>query len=219
MQKPKAYNLIFGLSADPIHKGHEQAIINAIQTLSSHGNCVDHFCLVPVYQPNLIANKKAPVASFAHRINMCELVANRLSKKLNCPISVSQIEKQIAQATGQANYSLNTIKQLHLPNSLFVVSADHFSGRWPKFKKWHKWQEILQNSGLLINQRPGHKINQTFIKQLQRLNENVFISTDKNQINTSSTTIRHGIDGENYLSEDVSAYITQHSLYWRSKSQ
>ena len=208
------YSIIYGLTADPIHLGHEQAIINGINFLKQQGYAISTFLIIPVYQPNLIVDKKAPVANFKHRVNMCEQVTKRLTKQLNCEITVSQIEQQIVKKTGQANYSLNTIKQLKLKNPLFMVSADHFQGRWPKFRKWYKWQEILQYSGLLINQRPGHEINQSFIEQLKEYNSDIFIVENKLTVDTSSSEIRNNLNkNRQYLSTDIYDFLLKNEVY------
>ena len=34
---PKSYSIIFGLTADPIHLGHEQAVINGVDFIKSSG--------------------------------------------------------------------------------------------------------------------------------------------------------------------------------------
>ena len=209
-------NVIFGLTADPIHLGHEQAIINGIEYLTEQDLEVKQFLLVPVYQPNLIANKTFPTACFEDRVNMCELAAKRLSKQLANTIGVSQIEKQIAQTTGKHNYSLNTIKKLTFENCLFMVSADHFMGRWPKFRNWYKWQELLKHSGLLINQRPKHSINKNYIEKLKQINPNVHIIKNKQTVDTSSSSIKENlgeIKNNKYLSEDIKNYILKNKVY------
>ena len=210
------YSIIFGLTADPIHLGHEQAIINGIQHLQGLNITIKEFILIPVYQPNLIAGKKGPVASFEQRLNMCQLVATRLSKQFMSNIVVSNVEKRIANLTGKNNYSLNTLKHLNKINCLFMVSADHFHGRWPKFRKWFGHKEILKHSGLLINQRPGNKINKNFINQLKTINPSIYLVENLKSINTSSTKIRASFkidDMSSHLSPDIIDYIESEHLY------
>jgi len=210
------YSIIFGLTADPIHLGHEQAIINGIQYLRYQNIKVEEFVLIPVYQPNLIADKKSPKASFDQRLEMCHIVAKRLSNITHDSIIVSDIEKLIANTTGENNYSLNTIKHLNKENCLFMVSADHFQGRWPKFRKWFGWKDILNYSGLLINKRPGNKINKRFIEELRGINPNVYLVEEQKSIDTSSSYIRanlHKSDMSNHLSQDILKFIKNEGLY------
>lgn len=214
--KKQSFTIIFGLTADPIHLGHEQAIINGIQFMKGQGLPIHKFLLIPVYQPHLIANKKAPIANYQHRFTMCEMAAQRLSERLNCSIEVSDIEKQLVKKTGQMNFSINTIKAIEGENILFMVSADHFQGRWPKFRKWHQWQALLKYSGLLINQRPGHGINNRFIEQIKAINPNIFVVNSDQNVDTSSTEIRSNIQKayENHcLSHDIANYIKSNDLY------
>jgi len=209
----KSFSILFGLTADPVHKGHEQAIINGISFLRQQGFTIEQFLLIPVYQPNLIDHKQRPVASFQHRFNMCELIAKNLSKQLKCDIKVSKIEHDIALKTGQKNYTLNTLKQLNIDNCLFMVSADHFQGHSPKFNKWFRWKELLQYSGLLINQRPGHLINQKFINEIKSINPDVLLVESSTVINTSSSQIRAGFNVAENLSADILQYVQNHNLY------
>ncbi len=291
----RSLTVLFGLTADPVHKGHEQAIINGVEFLLEQGLTINQFILVPVYQPNLIGNKKSPVAGFKQRVEMCELVAKRLSKKLGCLIVVSQIEKQLAKTTGEKNYSYTTIKyfadeqnnvnnwipafagmteaegmnkieeearardvtkfegeagardvtefegeagarvvtefegetgvervteSVGVPKTgkknkslLFMVSADHFSGRWPKFRQWYKWNELLDYTGLLINHRPGQKINQAFIEKLKNINPKILVVEKRKSISVSSTQIRAGKFDLTALSTDVLNYIQENNIY------
>ena len=216
------FQLVFGLTADPIHLGHEQVIINSIEYFRKLNKKIGQFLLVPVFNPNLIAGKKSPHASFDQRLEMCQLVANRLSKKLKTQILVSDIEKKLSQKTGKSNYSFDTLKALELKRGLVIACADHFKGRWPKFRKWHCWQNLVKGTGLLINRRPGNKINLNFIKGLQKINKDVYVVESDKSVNTSSTFIRKNIkcnfDMSNHLSDDIMSYISQKSLYQNSDS-
>jgi nicotinate (nicotinamide) nucleotide adenylyltransferase len=221
-----SYTIVFGLTADPIHLGHEQAIINGIDYCRDQRLEVDQFLLMPVYQPNLIAGKKGPVANFQQRFDMCDIVAKRLSKKLDCEIETSLIEKQFAKTSGEKSYSFNTIKYMTEIETepkptklLFMVSADHFQGRWPKFRKWFKWQELLNYTGLLINQRPGHKININFTHQLKEINNDVFVIRNSQSVAISSSEIRDSNDLSKlkFLSKDVERYVLKADLYGKKK--
>ncbi len=214
----KPYTLIFGLTADPIHKGHEQVILNSFEYAKQHQLSIEQFLLVPTYQPNLIAHKKQPQTPFEHRFNMCELVAERIRKKFNYPVFITDIEKQLYNLNGVKSYSYDTLHATEVRHKLFVLSADHFAGRWPKFRKWHKWQQLVQENGLLIHQRPGHGINSSFIQQLKDLNPNVFVVSELPQVDISSTKLRNQLKknqmtSPNEISTDVSNYINRHELY------
>ncbi len=216
--KNKSYTLTFGLTADPIHKGHEQVILNSFTYAKEHQINIKAFLLVPTYQPNLIANKQQPRTAYEHRFKMCQIVANDISNKFNYPIEVSDIEKQLSQVTGKKSYSYDTLKAIEEQHKLFVLSADHFAGRWPKFRKWHNWQELVKENGLLIHQRPGHGINKSFIKKLQKINASIFVVKEMPTVEVSSTQIRilfnlnRKIRNE-LISESIIKYVFKNKLY------
>jgi nicotinate (nicotinamide) nucleotide adenylyltransferase len=165
-------------------------------------------------------DKKAPKATYQQRFEMCALVAKRLSKLLKIDIIVSDIEKQLSLKTGKKNYSFDTLKALGLSNGLFIASADHFKGRWPKFRKWYCWQQLVKKTGLLINQRPGHSMNQSFIQQLRQINPNILIVKDKKSVDTSSTYIRNhfstSADLSDHLSKGIIYYLSKHNTSYNS---
>lgn len=210
--------LIFGLTADPIHKGHEQVILNSFAYAKQLNLTIEQFLLVPTYQPNLIADKKQPQTPFKYRFNMCELVAEKIRKKFNYPVYITDIERQLYELNGSKSYSYDTLQATSVNQKLFVLSADHFTGRWPKFRKWYKWKELVNENGLLIHQRPGHGINSNFIKQLKELNNHVYVVNNLPQIDISSTKLRQQLKNKrtvlpNTISTQVLAYIKQNKIY------
>jgi nicotinic acid mononucleotide adenylyltransferase len=94
-----------------------------------------------------------------------------------------------------------------------MVSSDHFQGHSPKFNKWFRWKELLQYSGLLINQRPGHPINQKFIDEIKSINPDILLVESSTVINTSSSQIRAGFNVAENLSADILQYVQNHNLY------
>jgi len=215
------YTVVYGLTADPIHKGHEQAIINGINYCHKHDLLIRKFILLPVFQPNLIDDKKRPVAAFTHRLAMCQVLAQRLSKVLKTKIEVSAVEKQLSETTATINTSFMTIQHLQKQNNskqkyLFMVSADHFIGNQPKFKQWSHWQALVNICGLLINQRPNNKINAAFVEQLKTINSDIHCVNSPHQVDISSSQIRNSIQhylGSEFISADISQYLTKNHLY------
>ena len=216
-----AYTLVFGLTADPIHKGHQQVILNSFAYAEKNQLKIKEFILVPTYQPNLIAGKSQPRTPFKHRLAMCQVLAQELQQQRQLPITTSAIEAQLFKQHPDQNYksySYDTLKALAYEDVLFVLSADHFAGRWPKFRKWHQWQSLVQTFGLMIHQRPGHRINTAFVNQLQSLNQRVYVVTDLPDFATSSTHIRNNLKNlpvqvQKDLPTGVWRYINKHHLY------
>ncbi len=213
-----AYTLIFGLTADPIHKGHEQVIHNSFAYAQQHDITIKQLLLVPTYQPNLIAGKQQPRTPYQHRFAMCQLIAKQMSDQFNYRVQVSDIEKQLFELNQQKSYSYDTLKAIESQHKLFVLSADHFAGRWPKFRQWHQWQGLVKENGLLIHQRPGHRINHSFINQLKAINPAVFVVSGYPAVEVSSTQLRQKLHqqqtiAENLLSPIISNYIKPLNLY------
>ncbi|MCX7554902.1 nicotinate-nicotinamide nucleotide adenylyltransferase [Marinicella sp. S1101] len=212
------HTLLFGLTADPIHKGHEQVILNSFEFAKNNGIQIEQLLLIPTYQPNLIAGKSQPQSAFRARFEMCELVAEGIRKNLKLPVYVTDIEKQLYDLNGVKSYSYDTLHATEVKHKLFVLSADHFSGRWPKFRKWHQWQRLVKENGLMIHQRPGHGINASFIQQLKTINPAIHVVEGLPQIDVSSTELRaklksQPIDTISHLDEAVKAFIESHEIY------
>ena len=222
MNHKPAFTLIFGLTADPIHKGHEQVILNSFTYAQSQQLEINEFLLVPTYQPNLIANKPQPRTPYPHRYMMCDLVAQHIRNQYKYPVYVSDIEKQLFIIKHQKSYSYDTLKAIDAPHKLFVLSADHFAGRWPKFRKWHQWQELVKENGLMIHQRPGHGINARFITELKNLSDSVYVVSQLPQVDISSTQLRSELlldclrldnSASKYLAAPVINYIEKNQIY------
>lgn len=217
MPTTEGHTLVFGLTADPIHAGHEQVIHNSFAFAKDHDLVIKQFLLVPTYQPNLIAGKQQPRTAFKHRKAMCEQVATEIIKQFNYPVYVSDVEKQLYESTGQKSYSIDTLAAIEASSKLFVLSADHFAGRWPKFRQWHHWQALVKANGLLIHQRPGHGLNTAFIRHLQAINPHVHVVKDLPSVDVSSTQIRNSGPNQalqqGWISEPVYHYIQAHHLY------
>ena len=215
-QKP--YTLLFGLTADPIHKGHEQVIINSFKFAKQQQLNFEQLLLVPTFEPNLIATKKQPQTPFKQRFEMCELVAESIREQFNYPVYITDIERQLFELNGVKSYSYDTLHATEVAHKLFVLSADHFTGRWPKFRQWYRWQQLVEENGLLIHQRPGHGINASFIEQLKDLNPDVYVVTGLPEVDVSSTQMRAALRAQQTISKDhmaasVLQYIRQHKVY------
>lgn len=210
----QGFYLVFGLTADPPHLGHEQVIINSYQFMSSQQLAVAQFDLMPTYQANLIADKKKPMASFEQRLKMCQITAADLNDRLQLNVHVNDLERSLGQQGHNKNYSFDTLSAINHPHKMFVLSADHFAGRWPKFRKWHRYEDLVFQNGLLIHQRPGHPINHNFIKKLKSINPHVYVVSGYKDVAASSTQIRNNAKQHlGLLNKKIHFYLAAQQLY------
>lgn len=209
---------VFGLTADPIHRGHEQVVKNTLNIAASLDLNTNQFIFVPTYQPHLIADKSTPSADFKDRLAMCELVANELSHEMNAKITVSDIEQKIHSE--QPSYTYDTLDALSkkYDNLILIMSSDHAHGHAPKFRQWHRWDDLINRFGLMIHERPGYPLNDCFVNYLKELNPNVYATKNQPSIDTSSSRIRHAYGygaevSEEYINPLVDRYIKRLDLY------
>lgn len=218
MNKQTDITWVYGLTADPIHRGHEQVIKNTLNKAEEMGLETTGFILVPTYRPNLIADKSAPIATFEQRFEMCRLVAKDLSRELKTDFTVSDIEKTISQ--DEPSYTYNTLDALskNHDNLILIISSDHAHGHAPKFRQWHRWQDLINRFGLMVHERPGHPINDCFIEHLKEHNPNVYVTKNKPTIDISSSRLRNAYSYgaevlEAHINPAVDTYIQDQNLY------
>ncbi len=210
----QGFYLVFGITADPPHLGHEQVIINSYQYMTSQQLTVTQFDLMPTYQANLIGDKKKPVADFNQRLKMCQITAADLNDRHGFNVQVNDLERTLSQQVKGKNYSIDTLSAIQHPHKMFVLSADHFAGRWPKFRKWHRYEDLVFQNGLLIHQRPGHPINNNFIKQLKSINPHVYVVSGLKDVSASSTQIRNNCSQHlDLLNKKIHFYLAAQQLY------
>ncbi|MCX7543892.1 nicotinate-nicotinamide nucleotide adenylyltransferase [Marinicella gelatinilytica] len=218
MNNNQAITWVFGLTADPIHRGHEQVVKNTLAKSQELGLKTSEFILVPTYQPNLIADKSSPIATFEQRFEMCKLVAKELSQELETDITVNDIEQKIHNR--QPSYTYDTLDALAKDhdNLILIISSDHAHGHAPKFRQWHRWDELINRFGLIIHERPGYPLNDCFVSYLKELNPNVYVAKNQANIDISSLRLRnayaYGAEvSEAHINPAVDGYIKRFGLY------
>ena len=215
----KSLSLVFGLSADPVHVGHEASLAAAIGYLKQQSSLAE-VIIVPVYAPNLIAGKQGPKATYQQRLHMCQLLARKLRQRYNTNITVSRIEERNYQLDHRLSYTYDTLDSLNKKALALLVNADHFSGVKPKFEQWYLWQEIIQKYTLIICQRPGYEVNMNFVQQLQNHADSNIHVIPEPMPDVSSTVIRkkikenpYHIDLKNLLDKNIYQYINKNHIY------
>ena len=137
---------IYGLSADPLHKGH----LEIIKYLSEH---FDKVIVVPTtvryYKKNI------QMFSFNERFEV-------VKRKCECfkNVEVDDIERN---APDSWRY-IDTLRKLS--SGRIMKSLDEYqyytvmgSDSWQKFTTWESYEEILKRSKILVFKRPGYEDN------------------------------------------------------------
>jgi nicotinate-nucleotide adenylyltransferase len=185
---------IFGGSFDPPHEGHRHLARAAGSAFS-----IDRLYWVPAQDP---PHKAAPDTPFRHRLEMCRLAVASMPGN-----EASDIEAQLPRPS----YSLNTIRALkaRLHHSgdawFFLIGADN----WAIFPKWHKPEEVLKETELVVYPRKGSTIG-PLPAGVRALDLDLFPE--------SSSEIRAALArGESPeaagVLPEIRAYISEHGLY------
>ncbi|MEA3297664.1 MAG: nicotinate (nicotinamide) nucleotide adenylyltransferase [candidate division Zixibacteria bacterium] len=133
---------ILGGSFDPIHRGH----LNLASRIRSQKNLSGVF-MIPSFRHPF---KNACHASFEDRVEML-----RLAIAGNDHFIISEIEKEI----NLPGYTLSTIRALKKKypqvSFFFIMGQDNLI----ELNRWHKPDEILSETKILVGCRPPHDPN------------------------------------------------------------
>jgi len=190
---------ILGGVFDPVHRGH--------LTLAEdmRVNCkLDGVLFIPADKtPHRQLNQGA---SFAQRCRMLELAL-----ETRPAFRLDRIERE-ADLSG---YTLDTVRELkkRYPKALFrfIIGADNLAG----FKTWHRWEELLEETGFLVGQRPGAERPDVEVFPGGR-----FEIVAARQVELSSTEVREAVRAgvslkelSEIVPEKVARYILEERLY------
>jgi nicotinate-nucleotide adenylyltransferase len=198
---------IFGGTFDPVHNGHLRTALDVQQSLG-----LDELRLVPLKDP---PHREQPFCSPVQRLEMLQAA---VAKEPNLKIDEREIER-----SGKS-YSLLTLQSLRaelgeIPICL-IIGQDAFQG----FPNWHKPDEILQLSHLVVMQRPGEKPSNLYPEhltddpnKLQTTPAGKIFQQAVTQLEISSTRIREmikqGISPRYLLPNAVLEIIERDNLY------
>ena len=216
------YNLeqpigLLGGTFDPIHFGH---LRTALELYQAHE--LTEVRLIPCYQP---VHRKLPAASPEHRLAMVRaaIVDEPALKVDDCEI----LRKS-------PSYTIDTLEALHqqMPQTplCLIMGIDALLG----FPSWHRWEDILKLSHLIIAHRPQYQLPQTgivadLLKQRLKPHSSALhecmagniVLHPVTSLEISATDIRKQIaSGRNpryLLPEAVYHYIKQHGVYSLSR--
>ena len=128
--------VVLGGMFDPVHKGHVNAALFALECLS-----LQRLKMIPCHLPY---HKAVPDTQAEHRLAMLELATASYPQ-----IEVDPIELQ----RDRVSYTVDTLTELkkHHDVLVFVLGVDSFNS----LPEWHEWQKILELSHLLVLSRHG----------------------------------------------------------------
>lgn len=222
------YTLFYGFSADPVHQGHIDLVVDSVAELDDNGYQISLVLLVPVYRRNPVGEqpKHSLPTTYEHRFAMVELAANVMRERMpvNCIVTVSPIARELAQSSGGPNYDLATLHHVQLREAantdlIYLMSAELVSGPDPEFSRWHKPVELARLTTIAIAPRPGYPPNMEFLETLSReggkfvfLNRVVTtdISSSRIRARLISGTDPQALIQEGAMPQSIAEYIIAH---------
>ena len=232
----KKIKLVFGTSADPIHEGHVELLVDAAQALTARGYQVAEIVLMPVYRHHSVQDsvKRSLPLSYDDRFALCQLAATEIEDALKgslARVSVSDLEKELVWQNSRPNFTAETMKTMRKQTEAgtelaFLIGADSFSGERPNFSLWYRWQELIQNVIFVLSPREGYPPNRDFIQNLSEQGGKIVYLDEIKVLDISSAQIRKRLEAgeepeslmrEGLLSKAVADYIAKHNLvdFWK----
>ena len=208
---------LFGGTFDPIHLGHIKPMIAAANDL--------HWQKVILLPANIPPHKAHAKVSAKHRLAMLKLVCQ------DFPIFDID-DRELYKNSPSFTVETLTEYRLQYPTAqlYFGIGMDSLLS----FTQWHKWQEILALTHLVVSDRPGYTLDNMDEFSKQKLSQHIIDSTKtplshveslagniiilpSQQYDISSTMIRQQLLQRSSITSlttpKVSDYINQHNLY------
>jgi nicotinate (nicotinamide) nucleotide adenylyltransferase len=230
------YKLVFGLSADPIHTGHVEMVVQSVCALERRGYRISEVLLVPVFRRNPVgAGKESMSDTYRHRLAMCAGAAGEIADRLSLPagrVRASEIEAELVRDRSTPNYTAETLTLLRarsMPETglVFLISSELVSGADPQFGRWYRPDEILRLAVLAICPRPGYRPNDDFVASLVAHGAQVAALDEVATPDVSASKIRAMLQSgrspdalvrQGLLTPAVAEYLLAHSVYGSAAS-
>ena len=209
---------ILGGTFNPVHYGHLNLALAVKNVL-----CLEKVFLLPCYIP---VHREKPSVSVLHRLEMLEIAINSDSR-FNSNLAIDK--REILRDT--PSYAYDTLQELRaeLGDNLpiyFIMGIDSLIS----LPSWHKWQEIIKLSNLVVSYRPpaNHALpryienyylrhKSTNIDEIRSSTRGKILLSEFTYNATSATQIRSSILNNilihDMLPLEVFRYIKQHKLY------
>jgi nicotinic acid mononucleotide adenylyltransferase len=231
------FRLVFGLSADPVHAGHVEMVIQSVQRLTARGFRIADVLIVPVYRRSPVgAEKDGLPGTFQHRYRMCRLAAAEIACRLlpsaatsgrgPC-VRASAVEAELARHRRHPNYTAETLTVLKIRSRpetglIFLISGELVSGSSPQLGRWYRPETILKLAAIAICPRPGYPPNPRFITAMARSGRQVILLDDVVTPDVSATGVRAALAAAvppsalvrcGLLTPAVARYLSTHNIY------
>jgi nicotinate-nucleotide adenylyltransferase len=223
----KAIGMLGG-TFDPVHNGHIQIALDALDTLA-----LDEVRLMPCHRP---PHRDCPTLSSEQRVALLHLAV-----KEHPQLSVDTREL----LREQASYTVTTLEGLRQElgedvSLVFILGMDAFA----QLTTWYQWERLEHLAHILVMARPNspgprHRVLQRWVQQarvsfgasasVNTSNESYaifrqqsaggFALLERHLIDVSATAIRGQLEGEKQpkalaqLPSAVAAYIQEKGLY------
>ncbi len=221
--------LVFGLSADPVHTGHVQMVARSATRLIARGYPLAEILLVPVYRRNPVGDAKERLpGTYRDRFAMCELAAKEIARRLDSvSVRTSDVEAELARRRSRPNYTAETLLLLQARSApgtrlIFLISSELVSGPHPQFARWHRPDRILALADLAICPRPDYPLNRSFVRAMTHSRGRVILLPEVETPDISSTQLRDllraghsplSLHHQGLLPAPVASYLLRHNLY------
>ncbi|MEM6986737.1 MAG: nicotinate-nucleotide adenylyltransferase [Pseudomonadota bacterium] len=133
---------VLGGTFDPVHIGHLRPALEALETLG-----LDEVRLVPCH---LTPHRPQPGRSTAFR---AQLVASAVASERRFVLDDREMLRDAPSYTFDTLQSMS--RQMPSASLYFMLGVDSLNG----LDRWHRWDEILGVSHLVLLRRPGHQLN------------------------------------------------------------
>ncbi len=202
---------LLGGTFDPIHNGHIQIALYALNTLP-----ISEVQLLPCYQP---VHKQKTIANDMQRVAMLALA---ITNQPQLSINLHEIDSK------KPCYTIDTLKQLYKPTQpmCFLLGMD----AWLSLTSWKDWQQLTDYAHLVIFARPGYQMSAIsalqphLTQEVDAITRNV-TSTKPGSIlfqtmtdypiaaSTLRECIMNGKNCQQHLPSAVLDYILTHNVY------
>ncbi|MFM1897117.1 MAG: hypothetical protein RLZZ385_2191 [Pseudomonadota bacterium] len=204
---------VMGGMFDPVHNGHMQVAMLALQTLQ-----LDQLRMIPCHQPG---HRPNAICSSSQRLDMLQLATRQLGKVL---VDDREVRR------GGFSYTVDTLRSLRdeIPDAVLalILGMDAFVS----LPAWHQWQQLFDLAHIVVMARPGYVVDPQSVigAQLERrraISVDALFNTrngsvlvlEELQSPLSSTDLRRRIAaGESVaglVPPEVEIYLSQHGIY------